>query len=75
MVQIKLAVKKNPKTPDYTGLECLLETAVDGSGAAVLPKLSKWTGETQQSEASVLKQMRLWSKEKVAAAKRKGGGE
>ena len=75
VVQIELAVKKNAKTPDYAGLECLLETAVDGSGAAVLPKLSKWIGETQQQEAFVLKQMRLWSEEKATASKRKGNGE
>ena len=72
VVQIELAVKKNGKTPDYTGLECLMETAVDRSGAAVLPKLSKWIGETQSQEAFVLKQMRLWSEEKTASAKRKG---
>jgi len=75
VVQIELACKKNAKTPDYTGLECLLETAVDGSGAAVLPKLSKWIGDTQSQEAFVLKQMRLWSEEKATAAKRKGGGD
>ena len=70
LVQIELAVKKNPKTPDYGGLEGLLESAVDGSGAAVLPKLSQWLGEHQKNEAFVLKQMRLWSEEQEVAKKR-----
>ena len=72
LVQIEVACKKNPKTPDYSGLEGLLESAVDGSGAAVVPKLSQWLGESQKNEAFVLKQMRLWSEEQSAAKKRAG---
>ena len=50
LVQIELAVKKNPKNPDCTGLESLLESAVDGSCAAVMPELSKWLGENQKQK-------------------------
>ena len=71
LVQIEVACKKNPKTRDYTGLEGLLESAVDGSGAAVVPKLSQWLGESQNNEAFVLKQMRLWSEKKKEIAKKK----
>jgi hypothetical protein len=70
--QIETAVKKNPRQPDFEGLEYLLETAVDSSGGAVMPQITKWLGENQRNDAFVLKQMRLWSEEKTAATKRKG---
>ena len=76
LYQIELAVRKSPKSPDYEGLEFLLETAVDSSGAAVLPRISKWLGEVQHKEAFTLKQMHLWSEERASLEKRKtkGGG-
>ena len=41
LYRIELAVRKSPKSPDFEGLEFLLETAVDASGAAVLPSIAK----------------------------------
>jgi hypothetical protein len=78
LYQIELAVRKSPKSPDFDGLEFLMETAVDSSGAAVLPSIAKWLGETQHKEAFTLKQMRLWAEEKASLEKRKshkGGGK
>jgi hypothetical protein len=72
LYQIELAVRKSPKSPDFEGLEFLLETAVDASGAAVLPSIAKWLGETQHKEAFTLKQMRLWTEERAALDKKKG---
>ena len=72
LYQIELAVRKSAKSPDFEGLEFLLETAVDASGAAVLPSIAKWLGETQHKEAFTLKQMRLWTEERAAADKRRG---
>ena len=69
--QIELAVRKSPKNPDFDGLEFLLETAVDASGAAVLPSIAKWLGEAQHKEAFTLKQMRLWTEERAALDKKK----
>ena len=71
LYQIELAVRKSPKAPDYDGLEFLLETAVDTSGAAVLPSIAKWLGETQHKEAFTLKQMRLWTEERAANDKKR----
>ena len=71
LYQIELAVRKSPKSPDFDGLEFLLETAVDASGAAVLPSIAKWLGETQHKEAFTLKQMRLWTEERAALDKKK----
>ena len=72
LYQIELAVRKSPKNPDFEGLEFLVETAVDASGAAVLPSIAKWLGETQHKEAFTLKQMRLWTEERAANDKRRG---
>ena len=71
LYQIELAVRKSPKSPDYEGLDFLLETAVDTSGAAVLPSIAKWLGETQHKEAFTLKQMRLWTEERAANDKKR----
>ena len=76
LCQIELAVRKAPKSPDFEGLEFLVEKAVGASGAAVLPSIAKWLGETQQEEAFTLKQMRLWTEERAALdnKKKKGNG-
>ena len=71
LYQIELAVRKSPKSPDYEGLDFLLETAVDTSGAAVLPSIAKWLGEKQHKEAFTLKQMRLWTEERAAKDKKR----
>ena len=71
--QIEMAVRRSPKAPDFEGLEFLMETAVDGTGAAVLPSIAKWVGETQHKEAFTLKQMRLWAEEKASLERRKKG--
>ena len=73
--QIEIAVKKNPKQPDYEGLESLLETAVDSSGSAVLPGITTWLAERQKDEAFVLKQSRLWADEKRLAGSGKNKKE
>eukprot|EP00974_Lingulodinium_polyedra_P071597 6926490-Lingulodinium_polyedra.AAC.1 len=56
--QIELAVRKNAKAPDFEGLEKLVETAVDKSGAAAIPSVASWLAEQQKAEAYVLKQRR-----------------
>jgi hypothetical protein len=69
--QIEMAVKRNPKQPDYEGLDAILDTAIDSSGAVVLPSISSWLAEKQRDEAFVLKQNRLWSEEKRLASSKK----
>jgi hypothetical protein len=59
--QIEIAVRKNPKMPDFDGLEMLVDTAVDASGALVMPAITSWLASQQKDEAFILKQRRLWS--------------
>ena len=44
---------------------------MDSSGAAVLPSISEWLGDTQHMEAFTFKQMRLWTEEGSAADKKR----
>jgi hypothetical protein len=61
--QIELATKRNPKQPDFAGLDIILETNIDSSGGVVLPGMQKWFTEHQAKEAGTLKQLRLWNEE------------
>ena len=79
LFQIELAVKRNCKMPDFEGLDQLVETALDSSGAVIMPKVQNWLSDQQRDEAFILKQRRLWGEEIAAAAKKKpdppGGGD
>jgi hypothetical protein len=61
--QIELATKRNPKQPDFAGLDIILETNIDSSGGVVLPGMQKWFTEHQAKEAGALKELRLWNEE------------
>ena len=73
--QIEMAVKRNPKQPDYEGLDAILDTAIDSSGAVVLPSISSWLAEKQKDEAFILKQSRLWAEERRMSNKKKPDNE
>ena len=69
--QLEIAVDRNPKHPEFDGLEALVETSTKSTGSANVPSMAKWFSEHQKSEAFILKQMRLWSEEKKELAKKK----
>ena len=46
-------------------------TAIDSSGAVVLPSISSWLAEKQKDEAYILKQSRLWAEERRMSNKKK----
>jgi hypothetical protein len=71
--QIELAVERNPRTPDFEGLEALLETIAKPSGGLNVPSLSKWFSDHQQKEAFTLKQFRLAAEERKEAEKKNKG--
>ena len=72
LAQIETAVKRNPKSPDYEGLDAMLEATIDSSGAALVPVFSGWFGDLRNSQAVVLKADRQFREEQVAQAKSKG---
>ena len=78
LIQIETAVRRNPKSPDFTGLESLLEATEDETGGAVLPDFFTWLSSQQKDQAQILKQFRFFKEEQVSAAKTKtaqGGGK
>jgi hypothetical protein len=70
LYQIELAVERNPRSPDFEGLEALLETVAKPSGGVSLPTLSKWFSDLQQKEAFTLKQFRLAAEERKEMEKK-----
>ena len=61
--QIELATKRNPKQPDFAGLDIIVATNIDNSGGVVLPAMQKWFTDHQAKEAGTIKQLRLWNEE------------
>ena len=76
LVQVETAVRRAPLSPDYSGLEHMLSTAVDASGSVVPIEFTKWSTSVIRDDAQVLKQNRLWGEEQAQQAKRgKGKGK
>ena len=74
MLQIEAATRRNPRQPDFEGLDGILDVAPDEGGSAILPKFTEWVGKQQQSEAAVLKAGRPWREEQSSLKKQAQGG-
>lgn len=74
MVQLELAVAKNPRHPDFTGLHVLVDGAADSSGAARAPKFSAWVTTKQKEQAEIYKQRRLYAEEEQKVRNQAGAG-
>eukprot|EP00974_Lingulodinium_polyedra_P087629 8494473-Lingulodinium_polyedra.AAC.1 len=70
-LQIEAAVRRNPKQPDFEGLDVLVATGLDELGGVTTRRFTEWVAEQQKSEAVVLKQNRLWREERDADRKKK----
>ena len=73
MIQIEMAVNRNNKAPDFTGLSMVLSSVVDGSGAVQTKGFHKWVADKNESRARIMKSERLYYEERSAAAKKKKG--
>ena len=74
LLRIERAVKRNPKAPDFTGLDIMTQSRLDAGGALLAGDFSKWTAEEHKSEAFILKQMRLITEETEKRQTQGGGG-
>lgn len=63
------ATRRNPKAPDFEGLDVVLAPVVDEAGSIQARTFGDWVSQQQKTEAQVLKGARLWREEKVAATK------
>ncbi|CAK0836811.1 unnamed protein product, partial [Prorocentrum cordatum] len=70
LVQIEVAVRRNAKVPDFTGLDVLMSASTDESGAATTAVFSQWVANGQKDQATIAKQGRLLREEKEAERKR-----
>ncbi len=77
LLQIEAATRRNPRQPDFEGLDGILDVALDEGGSAILPRFTEWVGKQQQAEASLLKAGRQWREEQTSIKKTagKGGGK
>ena len=72
-MQIEQAVRRNPRQPDYSGLDCILDSPLDSSGAVVPPKSTQHISELQKNEAQILKAGTQWREETTTRDKNKKG--
>jgi len=78
LIQVEQAVRRNPKQPDYEGLDVITANLTDETGAIQTRAFASWVGEQQKNEAFVLKHNRAWHEERNNLSKKtdpqKGGG-
>ena len=75
LIQIEAAVRRNPKAPDFDGLDMVMATPVGPGGEVVTRDFTKWVAERQKDEGFLMKQQRLLREERAADDKRQKGGK
>lgn len=63
---IQRAIKRNARSPDFSGLESFLANLMDLSGGIITREFERYVADVQKGEAQFLKQQRL-AKEEVEA--------
>ena len=71
---IQKAVRRNPRAPDFSGLDQFMASTFDETGGVVVSGFDKYVAEEQRTTAMILKQTRLWSEEQASLVK-KGGNQ
>jgi hypothetical protein len=66
------AVARNPKAPDYSGLDLVFSGQVTEAGQAQVAKFNEWFGNRLKDRSNVLRQNRLWAEELRHSGKGKG---
>ena len=69
MIQIEMAVARNSKAPDFSGLSVVLSAVVDGSGAIQTKGFHKWVADKNESRARVMKSERMYFEERANTKK------
>ena len=75
ILRIQRAVRRNPRTPDFSGLDGMTRQAFDETGGIVCSEFDRHYAESQRTQAQVMKQSRLWREEQEADDKRRRGGD
>ena len=70
LLQIQRAVKRNPRHPDFSGLDIMMLSTLDETGAIVARKYEEWLAKEAGQNALILKQQRQLKDEEDASAER-----
>eukprot|EP00971_Amphidinium_carterae_P238772 4739843-Amphidinium_carterae.1 len=68
------AVRKNPKNPEFDGLELYLSHSLDSSGGVVTSAFDQHISKLKEVDARVWKHERMWRDEREQESKRGQGG-
>ncbi|CAK0856139.1 unnamed protein product, partial [Prorocentrum cordatum] len=63
VIQIEMAVQRNPRHPDFSGLEDAVAGPTGATGSAAVPRYTEFVVARQKDRANILKQMRLHKEE------------
>ena len=72
LLMIMRAVKTNPTSHDFEGLDMFLSAATDSSGGVVTLDFDKYIADLQKPDAVIQRQNLMLTEKQVAAAKQKG---
>ena len=78
ILQIHQAVRRNPKAPDFAGLQVMTLSKLDSSGGVLTGDFARYVADEQKAEAFTLKQQRLHAEEedkRRAGAKKNDKGD
>ncbi|CAK0825870.1 unnamed protein product [Prorocentrum cordatum] len=63
VIQIEMAVQRNPRHPDFSGLEDAVGGPTGATDSAAVPRYTEFAVARQKDRANILKQMRLHKEE------------
>ncbi len=63
VLQVHQAVLRNPKAPDFRGLQLVVVSKLDSAGGILTGDFGRFIADEQKTEAFTLKQQRLFAEE------------
>lgn len=63
LITLEIAVSRNPNSPDFSGLDVVVESPVSSQGAAHVSAMSSWVTDCLKECANIAKQQRLYREE------------
>ena len=72
ILQIQRAIRRDPKAPQFTGLEVYTEHAADSTGVLRATRFEKFVADRNKDDANVAKQNRLAREEEEQRTKTSG---
>ncbi len=75
IVQNENAASRNPKLPDWEGLDVVVSSKITSRGAVEVAGFTAWLSGVQRDQAQILKQGRLFREERAAENKHKSAKE